>query len=206
MLASAMLAKVAVGAEAGNAVSTIKYAAPTADEQKVTAIIAAEVGRIEAKLVDAVAKDALRVKEILVDEGDLVKPGDVLVRLDTATFDSQLAEAKLRVATSQQRVESSNFAVVKQKSLLENAKLELERDRKLVEVNAIAQRDFDTRKTQWETATAALSEEEATIEEVNEPYLMQTGLIERTPRGRTVTKKGYAHIGVDIPRGQAPLL
>jgi HlyD family secretion protein len=125
--------------------------------------IASGNGRIEAKLVDAVAKDALRVKEIFVDEGDLVKPGQVLVRLDTATFDSQLAEAKLRVAAAQERVASANFAVVKQKSLVENAKLELERDRKLVEQNAIAQRDFDSRKTQWETATAALSEEEAKL-------------------------------------------
>lgn len=45
------------------------------------------------------------------------------------------------------------------------------------------------------TIAAALSEEEATIEEVNEPYLMQIGLIERTPRGRVVTDKGYEHIG-----------
>lgn len=49
------------------------------------------------------------------------------------------------------------------------------------------------------TIAAALSEEEATIEEVNEPYLMQTGLIERTPRGRMVTKKGYEHMGADKP-------
>jgi Holliday junction DNA helicase RuvB len=56
------------------------------------------------------------------------------------------------------------------------------------------------------TIAAALSEEEATIEEVNEPYLMQTGLIERTPRGRIVTKKGYAHIGADAPSTQRPLL
>jgi Holliday junction DNA helicase RuvB len=56
------------------------------------------------------------------------------------------------------------------------------------------------------TIAAALSEEEATIEEVNEPYLMQTGLIERTPRGRTVTKKGYAHMGADAPRSQETLL
>lgn len=56
------------------------------------------------------------------------------------------------------------------------------------------------------TIAAALSEEEATIEEVNEPYLMQTGLIERTPRGRIVTKKGYAHIGADAPKTQESLL
>jgi len=56
------------------------------------------------------------------------------------------------------------------------------------------------------TIAAALSEEEATIEEVNEPYLMQTGLIERTPRGRMVTKKGYAHIGADELPGQQKLI
>ena len=56
------------------------------------------------------------------------------------------------------------------------------------------------------TIAAALSKEEATIEEVNEPYLMQTGLIERTPRGRTVTKKGYAHIGADAPRANQKTL
>ena len=52
------------------------------------------------------------------------------------------------------------------------------------------------------TIAAALSEEEATIEEVNEPYLMQTGLLERTPRGRTVTKKGHAHVGAELSSQQ----
>ncbi|MBM3272012.1 Holliday junction branch migration DNA helicase RuvB [Candidatus Kaiserbacteria bacterium] len=52
------------------------------------------------------------------------------------------------------------------------------------------------------TIAAALSEEEATIEEVNEPYLMQIGLIERTPRGRVVTKKGYEHLSLQPPHHQ----
>ena len=56
------------------------------------------------------------------------------------------------------------------------------------------------------TIAAALSEEEATIEEVNEPYLMQVGLLERTPRGRTVTKKGYGHIGAIASAAQQKLL
>ena len=60
--------------------------------------IASGNGRIEAKLVDVAAKEPLRVKEILVDEGALVKPGQVLVRMDTATLESQLAEAKANVA------------------------------------------------------------------------------------------------------------
>ena len=56
------------------------------------------------------------------------------------------------------------------------------------------------------TISASLSEEEATIEEVNEPYLMQLGFLERTPRGRTVTKKGYEHIGADAPMSQRTLV
>ena len=49
------------------------------------------------------------------------------------------------------------------------------------------------------TLAASTSEEEATIEEVIEPYLLQRGLIERTPRGRIVTKKAYEHLGFDFP-------
>ncbi len=45
------------------------------------------------------------------------------------------------------------------------------------------------------TLSAALSEEEDTIEEFNEPYLLQIGFIERTPRGRTLTEHAYKHIG-----------
>lgn len=49
------------------------------------------------------------------------------------------------------------------------------------------------------TLAAALSEEQATIEEYNEPYLIQTGLLERTPRGRMVTVHGYKHLGINPP-------
>ncbi|MFH1878063.1 MAG: HlyD family efflux transporter periplasmic adaptor subunit [Candidatus Omnitrophota bacterium] len=115
-------------------------------------------GRIEAKLVDAVAKDALRVKEILVDEGDLVSPGQVLARLDANTFEAQLEEAKMRVATAEKNVASINFAVVKQKSFVENAEIEFERTRKLVEQNALSQREYDTRKTELDTSRAAYDE------------------------------------------------
>lgn len=45
------------------------------------------------------------------------------------------------------------------------------------------------------TLSAALSEEEETIEEVHEPYLIQLGLLERTPRGRFATEKAYNHLG-----------
>lgn len=48
------------------------------------------------------------------------------------------------------------------------------------------------------TIAAAMSEEEATVEEVVEPYLIQLGLLERSPRGRVATDKAYAHLGFEI--------
>jgi Holliday junction DNA helicase RuvB len=56
------------------------------------------------------------------------------------------------------------------------------------------------------TIAAALSEEEATIEEVIEPYLLQLGLIERTARGRVATKKAYEHLGIKSLEKQDKLM
>ena len=58
---------------------------------------------------------------------------------------------------------------------------------------------FDGGPVGLNTLSAATSEEEATIEEVVEPYLIQRGLLERTARGRTATKKAYEHLGYDFP-------
>ncbi|MBN2093972.1 MAG: Holliday junction branch migration DNA helicase RuvB [Candidatus Zambryskibacteria bacterium] len=49
------------------------------------------------------------------------------------------------------------------------------------------------------TLAASLAEEENTIEEFNEPYLLQLGFIQRTPRGRALTELGYKHLGLKIP-------
>ena len=50
------------------------------------------------------------------------------------------------------------------------------------------------------TLASAMSEEQATIEEFNEPYLIQLGFLDRTPRGRTVTALGYEHLGLASPK------
>ncbi len=52
------------------------------------------------------------------------------------------------------------------------------------------------------TIAASLSEDEATIEDFNEPYLIQLGFIERTPRGRVCTEKAYNHIGVEYTKNE----
>ncbi|RLE33755.1 MAG: Holliday junction branch migration DNA helicase RuvB [Acidobacteria bacterium] len=44
---------------------------------------------------------------------------------------------------------------------------------------------------------ASLGEDRGTLEDINEPYLLQSGLLQRTPRGRVVTPKAYRHLGLD---------
>lgn len=56
-----------------------------------------------------------------------------------------------------------------------------------------------------ETLSAALSESRDALEEVIEPYLLQQGLIQRTPRGRMLAQKAWAHLGLDPPRSQTDL-
>ena len=53
-----------------------------------------------------------------------------------------------------------------------------------------------------ETLAAAIGEEAVTIEDVYEPYLMQIGFLNRTPRGRCITRAACQHLGYDIPNAQ----
>lgn len=66
-------------------------------------------------------------------------------------------------------------------------------DRKILSVMA---EKFGGTPVGLSTIAAATSEEEETIEDVIEPYLLQLGFITRTPRGRLATDKAYAHLGV----------
>jgi len=49
------------------------------------------------------------------------------------------------------------------------------------------------------TLSIAVGEEPETVEDAYEPFLLQSGLIKRTPRGRVATEHAYAHLGIDRP-------
>jgi Holliday junction DNA helicase RuvB len=55
------------------------------------------------------------------------------------------------------------------------------------------------------TLAVAVGEEQDTIEDVLEPYLLQQGLLKRTPRGRVLTQRAYDHLGLPAPEGAASL-
>jgi Holliday junction DNA helicase RuvB len=65
---------------------------------------------------------------------------------------------------------------------------------------------FDGGPVGIETLSAALSESRDTLEDVYEPYLLQRGYIQRTPRGRTATRHAFEHLGIPLtPGGQGDL-
>ncbi|KKA98121.1 hypothetical protein Z012_12525 [Avibacterium paragallinarum] len=67
-------------------------------------------------------------------------------------------------------------------------------DRKLL--SAIIER-FDGGPVGLDNLAAAIGEERETIEDVLEPYLIQQGFLQRTPRGRIATLRTYRHLGID---------
>ena len=84
--------------------------------------------------------------------------------------------------------------------LLEVDEVGLERiDRELL--GAIAHK-FGGGPVGLSTLAVSLGEEQDTIEEVYEPYLLQLGFLQRTPRGRVITELGRAHVGVSRPDGR----
>ena len=132
-------------------------------QSELPAGIASGNGRIEAKLVDVASKETLRIKEVLVAEGDLVKPGQVVARLDTVTLDAELAEANAAVAAAQEKLAVGSANIRRKKSEIELASIEAERSRKLVEDRAGSQRELDVRRAAVETTRAGLSGEEAQL-------------------------------------------
>jgi len=63
---------------------------------------------------------------------------------------------------------------------------------------------FDGGPVGLDSLAAAISEDTDTVLEVYEPYLLQLGLIDRTPRGRVATRRAYEHLGIPYPEGRRP--
>ncbi len=126
--------------------------------------IAAGNGRIESKQVDVASKLPLKVKEVFVNEGDMVKPGQVLVQMDTVTLESQLAEARQAVAAAREQMAVAQANIVRRQSETELAQIEKERARKLLAEHAGSQRDYDVRAMTLKTSQAGRAEAQAQLQ------------------------------------------
>lgn len=120
-------------------------------------------GRIEGVQVDIATKIAGRVEEVLVRQGDLVKPGTVLARIDAAQLNAQLQRSKANVASAKSQVTQAQAQIAQVKAELKLHEAELDRARRLVKLGHTSQETFDTRISQRDVAKANLAAVEATL-------------------------------------------
>lgn len=139
--------------------------------------IATGNGRIEAVEIDIATKTGGRLEDVLVNEGDFVKKGQVLARMDTTQLDArrrqaeaQLEQARIGVETAKALVtqreaeKTAAVAVVAQRTAqLDLAQAKLQRSEQLATSNTVSQQVLDSDRASAEGARAALSAAEAQL-------------------------------------------
>ncbi len=105
----------------------------------------------------------LQIEQILVDEGDVVKAGQVMAVLDNSVLQAQLSQAKAEVESSQAVVRQRQAALAQGRASLAEAERIFKRNQQLANAGAISREDLDTRATAVATATEAVRVAEANI-------------------------------------------
>ena len=136
---------------------------------------AAGNGRIEAVEIDIAARTAGRIREILVNEGDFVRAGQVLAKMDTAVLEAQLREAEAQlqraligIETAQSLVtqreaerQAAEAFIAQRKAELDAAQKRLARTRELASKNAASEAQLDDDRAAAAAAKAAVGAAEA---------------------------------------------
>jgi HlyD family secretion protein len=120
-------------------------------------------GRLEAERLDVATKLPGRLKEVLVQEGDAVKVGQVLARMDTAELEAQLHEAEAAANQAERQLDQAVALVAQRQSELTLADQELKRTLALV-AKGISTRELeDQRRSARNTAEAVLNSANAQV-------------------------------------------
>ncbi len=133
------------------------------DSDAVPSDIASGNGRIEAVQVDVATKIAGRVEHVSAQEGDLVQPGQVVAKVDTAQLQAQLLRAEADVASAQSQAAAAEASVAQVRAQLLLAEQELQRASRLVEKGHTSKETYDTRVSEHAVARANLTAAEATL-------------------------------------------
>ena len=120
-------------------------------------------GRVESVQVDVTTKEPGRVETILVHEGDMVSPSQVVAKMDTVTLEAELARAEATVAEQEAKSFEVDAAIAKADSQLKLDELELARTRALLTRKAVPREEFDIKQTVVKTSTATLNGEKARL-------------------------------------------
>lgn len=141
-----------LAASGGGALYWLKYS-----QLSLPTGIASGNGRLEADKIDISTKFAGRVAELLADEGDVVKAGQVVARMDTRDLEASLKKTEAQVLGAQRALDEARANVAQQQSQLTLAQQQLDRTQSLVTGGNATKELLDQRQQQVEAATAALS-------------------------------------------------
>ena len=120
-------------------------------------------GRVESVQVDVTTKEPGRVETILVHEGDMVSPSQIVAKMDTVTLEAELARAEATVAEQEAKSFEVDAAIAKADSQLKLDELELARTRALLTRKAVPREEFDIKQTVVKTSGATLNGEKARL-------------------------------------------
>ena len=157
------------------------------------------ISRLEYYSVDALVEIITRAAEILKIPIEIGGAGEIARRSrGTPRIANRLLKRVRDFAQVEGRKKITNEIADRALIELEVDKLGLDHtDRRMLDAMI---KKFRGGPVGLETIAAAISETRETIEDIYEPYLLQLGLIMRTPRGRIVTEAGYEHMGIVYPK------
>ncbi|MGE5639581.1 MAG: HlyD family secretion protein [Clostridia bacterium] len=118
--------------------------------------VASGNGRIEATQVDVASRNAGRVKEILVAEGDLVAAGQAVVRMDTDVLEASRRQAEAQLEQAKSAIAAARATTAQRSTELALAKTQLSRTAALAEKKFVSPQAVDDAKSRVESAQAAL--------------------------------------------------
>jgi HlyD family secretion protein len=122
-------------------------------------------GRIDADEIDIDTKFAGRIAEMLADEGDMVKAGQIVARMDTQDLAASLRKAEAQVQQAQKAIDEANANVVQQTSQVLLAKQQMDRATSLAQEGYQTKEVVDQRQQQLDGANAALIAAQARVSE-----------------------------------------
>jgi HlyD family secretion protein len=120
-------------------------------------------GRVESVQVDVTTKEPGRVETILVHEGDMVRAGQVLAKMDIVTLEAQLARAQATVAEEEAKVPVVEADILKAESQLQLAEVEFRRESNLFSRNATSRENYDVKGTLVKTHRAEVDGDKARL-------------------------------------------
>ena len=138
----------------------------------------------------------LQIEQILVDEGDFVKAGQVMAVLDNSVLQTQINQAKAEIESNQAVVRQRQAALAQNQASLAEAERTLERNRQLANAGAISRQEFDARATEAATAREDVQVASADINSAQANVRSSTARLQQlqTQLGQTTVRAPAAGI------------